>query len=55
MRNKRGDIEFGDEGIPGWVIAIVILVIMLSGYLILKEKLLDGVKYVINMFRMRGV
>ena len=49
--NKKGDIEFGDEGIPGWLIALIILAIMLAAFFILKDKGANAIEYIKNMFR----
>ena len=54
MGNKRGDIEFGDEGIPIWIIALVFLAILLIGYFILKDKGSGAVRYFMDMLRGRG-
>lgn len=41
------------EALGWWIIALVVLVIMFGGYIILKEKGIDAIEYVKNLFRLR--
>ncbi len=45
--NKAMEIEM----LGWWIIAIVVLVIMLIGYFILKDKGIDAIEYIKNMLR----
>jgi len=48
FRGKKG-IE--TEMLGWWIIAIVVLVIMIAGYIILKGKGIDAIEYIKNLFR----
>ncbi|MFQ5531715.1 MAG: hypothetical protein ACE5ES_03815 [Candidatus Nanoarchaeia archaeon] len=47
--DKKGAIWFDELG--GWIIAIVVLVVMLLGFLIISGKLNGALEYIQNLFR----
>ena len=46
---KRG--IFGLDRIGGWIIAIIILVIMVVGYMIFKEKIQGAIGFILNYIK----
>lgn len=49
---KKGDVEF-DELIP-WLIGLVLFALMVIGYFYLKNKDINLIEYIKNLFRFRG-
>lgn len=48
LRHKRG---MESEMLGWWIIGIVLLVIMLMGYFILKDRGISAIEYLKNLFR----
>lgn len=49
---KKGDMEL--ETIAYWIIGLAILVVVVIGFMILKNKNLGAVEFVKNLFRFGG-
>jgi UPF0716 family protein affecting phage T7 exclusion len=47
MKRKGMEIEM----LGWWLIALIVLVLMLAGYMVLKSKGIDALEYVKNLFR----
>jgi len=49
-KNKRGAIEQGEEGMPGWIIGVIVLILVLVAAGVWGETIIEKLKIIIPNF-----